>query len=85
MENAPVPLELLEQMKRQSGEQTRWAAYQNQALDSSRLGEVRYLAVGPSNTFKEPPPRYPDSQYGTGWAYGFLGWVNLETGEIERA
>ena len=63
---------------------TRWAAYENHALDSASCGELRFLAVGPQNTCHEAPERYPDTHLGTGWRYGRIGWVNLETGEISR-
>jgi hypothetical protein len=63
-------------------ETTRWAAYENHALDSSNLGDMRFLAVGPENTFKMPPTRYPDSHTGTGWAYQFIGWVDLSSGTV---
>jgi len=76
--------EALDQMKRVTGAGTRWAAYQNHALDSSGCGDLRFLAVGPANTIKEPPSRYPDSHLGTGWAYLFVGWVDMETGQISR-
>lgn len=64
---------------------TRWAAYQNVALDSATLGEIRYLHVGEGCTFKEPPPRYPDTEKSTGWRHVFYGWVNFDTGVIEEA
>lgn len=89
MNPLPVTIEVhpvaLKQMRdQQAGSpRTRWAAYQNQALDSSRMGELMYLAVGPDNTFKLAPRRYPDTALGTGWAYLICGWVNLETGLIE--
>ena len=65
-------------------EDTRWAAYQNQAMDSSSLGHLQFLAVGPKNTFKEPPKQCPDTRY-VGWKYRFTGWVDLETGEVSNA
>lgn len=73
----------LKQMRETGAPTTRWAAYQNHALDSSRMGEVRFLAVGPDNTFKLAPRRYPDTRLGTGWAYLIVGWVNIEAGVIE--
>ncbi len=82
-ENSVHP-EALEQMKRASSAGTRWAAYQNHAMDSSGLGDLRFLAVGPNNTVKEPPSRYPDTHLGTGWAYLFVGWVDLDTGKVEE-
>lgn len=63
---------------------TRWAAYQNMAMDSANRGHLQFLAVGPQNTFKEPPRQYPDTQFGLGWKYKFVGWVNLETGAVEE-
>ena len=64
---------------------TAWAAYQNKAFDSARLGHIQFLAIGPENTFKEQPDRFPDAPpHGVGWKYLFIGWVNLETGEIDR-
>ena len=66
-------------------ETTCWAAYQNKAMDSANLGHLQFLAVGEENTYKEPPERYPaDTQSGMGWRYLFIGWVNLETGEVEE-
>lgn len=61
----------------------RWAAYENHDLSSPRLGELRFMAIGPNNTLQAPPERYPDSHLGTGWAYLFVGFVNLETGTID--
>lgn len=78
--------EALEQMKESpyNHDDTHWAAYQNAALDSSSMGHIQFLAVGPQNTFKEKPKRYPDTQHGLGWRYLFIGWVDLETGEIKE-
>ena len=64
---------------------TRWAAYENHALDSATAGELRFLAVGPQNTYQVAPDRYPDSQLGVGWKFVHIGWVNLETGAIEES
>ncbi len=64
---------------------TRWAAYENHALDSATAGELRFLAVGPRNTYQVAPDRYPDSpQLGVGWRYVHVGWVDLATGTITR-
>ena len=62
---------------------TLWAAYENQALDHSELGRVKFLAVGPQNTFKEAPARLPDTHKDIHWMYCFIGYVNLETGVVE--
>jgi hypothetical protein len=62
---------------------TRWAAYENHALDSATCGELRFLAVGPQNTYTDAPDRYPDStQLGVGWKFVHIGWVHLESGTI---
>jgi len=63
---------------------SRWAIYQNQALDSAACGHLRFLAVGPRNTYHEPPDRLPDTPQEIGWKYGFVGWVDLETGEVQE-
>jgi hypothetical protein len=65
-------------------EDTRWAAYQNKALDSASAGHLQFLAVGPKNTLKEAPKQAPDTQHGLGWKYQFVGWVNLETGDVQE-
>ena len=62
---------------------TRWAAYENHALDSATCGELRFLAVGPRNTYHEAPNCYPDSALGIGWKFLHIGWVDLERGTIE--
>lgn len=59
-------------------EDVRWAAYQNHELGHPHLGSLRFLAIGPNQTFGVPPVRYPDTQYGIGWRYLFVGWVDLE-------
>ena len=74
--------EALEQMRKQGAPTTRWGAYQNMALDSASCGHLQFLAVGPDNTCKVAPPRYPDTHLGTGWKYLLVGWVDLTTGEI---
>lgn len=74
----------LASMKAQGAATTRWAVYRNMAMDSSTLGHLQFLAIGPDNTLKQPPPRYPDSHLGLGWKYLFVGWINLETGEVEK-
>jgi len=66
-------------------EDTKWAAYQNVAMDSGSLGHLQFLAIGPKNTLKEASKKAPDTQHGTGWKYQFVGWVDLETGEVLNA
>jgi hypothetical protein len=61
---------------------TRWAAYQNHDLGHYDIGHLKFLAVGPQNTFKETPPRMPDTQSTIGWRYVFVGFVDLPTGAI---
>lgn len=79
--------EALEQMKESphNYKSTRWGAFQNKALDSSNLGHIQFLAIGPDNTYDSAPKRYPaDTSSGMGWRYLFVGYVDLETGEIEE-
>jgi hypothetical protein len=62
---------------------TRWAAYQNKAMDSASHGHLQFLAIGPHNTYQVPPTIYlVDTTYGLGWKYRFIGYVDMETGEI---
>lgn len=75
--------EALAQMKERAQPETRWAAYENKALDSITLGELRFLKIGKGCTFAAPPERYPDTAHGTGWRHWFVGYVNLDTGKIE--
>lgn len=63
---------------------TQWAAFQNRAFDSCNAGHIQFLAIGPQNTFKEKPDQYPDTSFGLGWKYRFIGWVSLRTGRIEK-
>lgn len=85
MADLTIDSDALAQMKERVREGTRWAAYQNVALDSITLGELRFLHIGEGCTFTKPPPRYPDTQHGTGWRHCFIGWVDLDTGKIEQA
>jgi len=64
----------------------RWGAYRNEAFDSATFGHLQFLAVGPNNTYKDPPKQYPaDTTSGMGWRYLFLGWVDLKTGEVDES
>ncbi len=67
----------LQQMARLETVGTRWAAFQNMDLSSGDCGDLRFLAVGPYNTLKVAPERYPDSAIGVGWRYLFVGWVDF--------
>jgi len=62
----------------------RWAAYRNVELGHPDLGHLKFLQVGPENTFKEPPSRLPDTRTEINWRYLFCGFVNLKTGKIEK-
>ena len=74
--------EALAQMCERGGS---WAAYENQALDSTNAGHLQFLKVGEGCTFKDPPLQYPkDTEHGMGWRYRYIGRVNLETGEVEH-
>ena len=73
--------EALQQMRERGGT---WAAYQNHDIGSAGLGDLRFLQVGEGCTFKEAPNKYPDTQFGIGWRFLHVGFVNLETGEINE-
>lgn len=60
-----------------------WFAYENQVLDSSALGTVQYLLVGPTRTHKTPPPQLGDGKHGLGWKWRLLGKVDLTTGKVK--
>jgi len=62
-----VEAEALAQMKARDYPETRWAAYQNEALDSGLGSHLQFLAVGPRNTHQEAPEQYPaDTSAGLG-------------------
>jgi hypothetical protein len=59
-----------------------WAAYQNVALDSSSLGHLQFLKVGPGCTYETAPAHLPDTAHCIGWPYRHVGFVDLKRGEI---
>ncbi|HWX22419.1 MAG TPA: hypothetical protein VN578_21165 [Candidatus Binatia bacterium] len=61
---------------------TRWAAYENHELGHWALGHLKFLAVGPQNTFKDAPARMPDTERELNWRYVHIGFVDLATGSI---
>lgn len=63
---------------------SRWAVYQNHALDHSCLGNFACLLCGPGCTFGEPPEQLPDSSQMVGWPYLHVGWVDPQTGRLVR-
>ncbi len=63
---------------------TRWATYVNQDLGHRDCGRQVYVAIGPQNTWKKPENTAPDGPWGLGWRYYFEGWLNLETGEVQK-
>ncbi len=63
----------------------RVAVYQNHTLDSANTGHLVFLIVGSTRTFKEAPDRAPDGSYGIGWKYLHVGFLNLETNQLEKA
>jgi hypothetical protein len=60
------------------------AVYTNVAMDSHSLGHQIAMAVGPDQTHKTPPKCAPDGPHGLGWKYLFDGYMNLETGVVEK-
>lgn len=63
----------------------RWAAYQNHDIGHPELGHLKFLAVGPENTYQVAPARLPDTPDAINWRYVHVGFVNLETGDIREA
>lgn len=59
-----------------------WYVYENRDLGSSQRGHLQFLLVGPARTYREPPPRMPDTQAGLGWRYLLVGTVDLATGTV---
>ena len=76
--------EALAQMRERQRPNTIWAACQNHALDSSGLGDLRFLQCGDGCTFTESPERFPDSHMGVGFRYLLVGKVDIESGEIRE-
>jgi hypothetical protein len=74
--------EALEHMRTKGIQDGLWYAYENHAMDSSLLGHLKFLQVGPSCTFKWPPSRLPDNLAEINWMYMFIGRVDLDKGEI---
>ena len=73
-------VEAVEQMRKIGGN---WAAYQNQAMDSSTFGHLKFLKYGEGCTLKEPPrPQLPDTDKEINWPYRYIGEVDLEKGEV---
>ena len=71
----------LKQMQERRG---KWAAYQNAALDSTNIGHMQFLQYGEGRTYKEPPKHMPDTAFGPGWKYRFVGFVNITAGTVVR-
>ena len=64
---------------------TRWAAYENHDLGHWDVGHLKFLAVGPQNTFKTAPERMPDARGEINWRYVHVGFVDLVSGDtVER-
>ena len=80
----PIDPASLKVMREGAREGTDWYAYENHAMDSADLGNLRFLLCGSGATFATPPKTYPDSAMGIGWSYVFIGKVNVQTGEIEE-
>ncbi len=61
---------------------TRWAAYRNEDLGHRDCGDLKFLAVGPQNTYKVTPERLPDIPDAINWRFVFVGYLDLQTGAI---
>jgi len=76
--------ETLEKLRAQARPNTKWAAYQNVAMDSAGFGHLQFLMVGEGCTFTERPEKMPDTAFDLGWKYKFVGFVDLEAGEVKE-
>lgn len=56
----------------------RWAAAQCVDLGSRNLGHLRFIAIGPDCETKQVTDKRLSH-----WSYYFVGWVNLETADIQ--
>ena len=82
----PIDADVLEIMRSRATEGARWAAFENADMSHPELGRLTFLKVGKGCTFSEAPKHAPDSAaIGLGWRYLYVGFVNLETGKVERA
>lgn len=79
MSKRKVHSETLQQLRKAGG---RWAAYENQALDSVDAGRIQFLKYGPGCTHAFAPTHAPDSDLGLGWKYRHVGYVELVSGNI---
>lgn len=77
----PLTAEIVQRLRHQGGQ---WAVFQNHDLGHPMLGHLVFLQYGPENTYKTPPLRAPDGQYGLGWRYLLVGFVNYEAGTVEE-
>lgn len=80
----PIEAETLAAMRARVRPNTKWAAYQNITLDSSLLGHVQFLMFGEGCTHTAHPEQMPDTAFGLGWKYRFIGLVDLDTGTIVK-
>jgi hypothetical protein len=82
--NPEISVEALKTMRERALSQDKWYAYQNHAMDSTGLGGLQFLQIGPGRTFTTPPARMPDTIHAIGWKFLLVGFVNLETGQMEE-
>ncbi len=81
--DSTIGAEALAQMRERGG---KWAAYQSMDMSSVTLGQLRFLQFGDANnTFAAPPRTYPDTQFGIGWRFQYVGQVHLQPGKIVEA
>ena len=55
--------DVLTHMRSNSSPDTKWAAYQNVAMDSSLHGHIQFLRFGKDCTFTERPEKMPDTKF----------------------
>jgi hypothetical protein len=61
---------------------TRRAAHRNEDLGHYRCGGLRFLAIGPQNTYRAAPNRLPGTPDTINWRYIYIGFLDLQTGRI---
>jgi hypothetical protein len=66
----------------QAAPKSNFVAFQSMDMSSETLGDVVFIRIGEDSTLKVIPPQAPDGQWGLGWRYKPVGYINLETGKI---
>ena len=68
-------------LERHTGKRVGFYAYQNQAMDSSGLGRLKFLLCGEGCTFDMPPGKMPDTATEINWMYQLVNDAPLPIGD----